>query len=142
MTSGEFQTYPTAQVTVVREGRQRSDLTGIDELAASIDRVGLIHPIVIDHAGTLIAGERRLEAIKSLGWSHLSVQFVEDLHPEELLLIELEENVKRKQLPWKDECDAINSYHELQKTFASDWSQAATARCLGISTRDYRTRWN
>ncbi len=133
MTSGEFDTYKVGSITVVRDARQRSELTGIDVLAQSIEQVGLIHPIVIDRLGTLIAGERRLEAVKLLGWTDISIQYVDELEPAELLLIEYEENVKRKQLSWKDECDAIASYHGLQKSLNHSWTQANTAAALGIS---------
>lgn len=42
--------------------RHRKDLGDLDALVTSIEAVGLLHPIVLDGAGTLIAGERRLAA--------------------------------------------------------------------------------
>ena len=45
-------------------------------LAASIGDVGLLHPIVVDEAGTLIVGGDRLEACKLLGWKEVPVTVV------------------------------------------------------------------
>lgn len=46
--------------------RFRRDLGDLTSLKKSIKEVGLLHPIVIDSDGNLIAGERRLQACKEL----------------------------------------------------------------------------
>jgi ParB/RepB/Spo0J family partition protein len=51
--------------------RFRNDLGDIANLAASIERVGMLCPIAVDPNGVLIAGRRRLEAAKLLGWEHV-----------------------------------------------------------------------
>jgi N6-adenosine-specific RNA methylase IME4 len=56
--------------------RHRRDLGDIEALAASIAAVGLLHPIVVRPDGMLIAGERRLEAHKRLGKTHIPVTIV------------------------------------------------------------------
>jgi hypothetical protein len=73
--------------------RYRRDLGDIDELARSIEEVGLLHPIVIRPDGTLIAGKRRLEAGKALGWQSIPVNVV-DLA--EIVRGEFAENAYRK----------------------------------------------
>ena len=55
-----------ADITVGK--RHRRDMGDLGALAASIRDVGLLHPIVTDPKSKLIAGERRLEAAKLLGW--------------------------------------------------------------------------
>jgi ParB-like chromosome segregation protein Spo0J len=45
----------------------------ISALAASIGRVGLINPITIASDGLLLAGARRLAAVKQLGWRTVPV---------------------------------------------------------------------
>ncbi len=135
MTSGQFQSFPIEQVYVVREERQRKtiDEADIREKAASIAAVGLINPITIERDGRLRAGETRWLACKSLGWTSISVQFVDDLDETQLHLLELDENLKRKALSWQEECDAIDRYHELKTKLDPTWDQAATAEALGIS---------
>jgi ParB family chromosome partitioning protein len=57
--------------------RHRKDMGDISALAASIREVGLLHPIVITPDGELIAGERRLRAVESLGCSEISATVVD-----------------------------------------------------------------
>lgn len=131
MTSGQFTSYPIEKIVTNRETRQRRELTGIVELAESIHNVGLINPILIRReTGELIAGERRLAACRSLGWDNITVQFDDEIEPAKLKLIELEENVKRVDLPWQDECRAIEEYHALRKETDPAWTQDATAKAL------------
>jgi len=54
--------------------RYRQDLGDIQALADSIKEVGLLHPPVIDSAGILIAGERRIRACELLGWTEIPVR--------------------------------------------------------------------
>jgi ParB family chromosome partitioning protein len=61
--------------------RTRADLGDIDSLAASMRDVGLLHPITITDTGKLLAGQRRLEAARRLGWTTIPVRIVEDAAP-------------------------------------------------------------
>jgi ParB/RepB/Spo0J family partition protein len=132
MLSGSFRSFPISSI-IIAPDRQRKELTGISELADSIRSLGLIHPIVITPDGTLVAGERRLRAHQELGMTHISVQFTTDLAREELEAIELEENVKRKSLNWKEEVSAVARLHALKTASDADWSQHATAKLLSVS---------
>ncbi len=67
----------------------------ISALKESINRIGLLHPIVIDLDNKLIAGERRLEAVKQLGWEHVEVKVVEVKNKKDRILIEADENISR-----------------------------------------------
>lgn len=59
--------------------RHRRDLGNLEDLKTSLAAVGLLHPIVIRPDGTLIAGERRLAAVKQLGWDWVPVHVVSTL---------------------------------------------------------------
>ena len=63
------------------------DLSGIEELAASIDEVGLLQSITVNQSNTVISGHRRLEAIKSLGWDEVSVEVIKTRKDTEAALI-------------------------------------------------------
>lgn len=132
MTSGNFVSIPISSITVNRESRQRRELKDVDTLAESIGRLGLINPITITRDGILVAGERRYTAISSLGWTHVSCQYIDDLDPAELHAIELEENIKRLDIDWRDRCRAIEEYHRLRSN-EPGWSQESTAAALGIT---------
>lgn len=136
MTSGLFTSTPIETITINRADRQRRELRGIDELAESIHRLGLIHPIVIDTDGVLVAGERRLTAVKSLGWTHIPTQLSTDLDPRTHHAIELEENVKRQDITWQERALAMDKYLEIRREQEGSMSQAAVATELGLSKMD------
>lgn len=133
--NGEFSSVAISSVIVNRDGRIRRKLDDkhISELMDSIRRLGLIHPIVIDRGSLLIAGENRLEACEKLGWSHIPVQFADTLDERERLSLEMEENVKRKDLDWKDRCNALLRFHKMHQEATPDWTIEQTAEAIGYS---------
>lgn len=73
--------------------RHRKDMGDVASLAKSIDEIGLLHPVVVTPDGTLIAGERRLAAIKMLGWIDVPVTVIDLAN---IVRGEHDENVLRK----------------------------------------------
>jgi hypothetical protein len=71
----------------------RKDEGDIDGLARWIADVGLLHPVVLASDGKLIAGKRRIEACKLLGWEEIPVHVIP---LKEIARGELAENVARK----------------------------------------------
>jgi len=133
MTSGNFSLIDPNTINIPRDERQRRELTEIDSLKASIRAIGLINPIVIDRQHNLVAGERRLTACLELGLAQVAVQYTDELDPAALHLIELEENVKRVDLPWQDQVRAVEEYHKLREKQEGEWNVAQTAEELGLS---------
>lgn len=81
----------------INPGRREASPERVAELAKSIAEVGLINPITLDRANTLIAGLHRLEAAKLLGWAEVdcTVSSLEGLQAE---LAEIDENFVRTDL--------------------------------------------
>jgi N6-adenosine-specific RNA methylase IME4 len=79
-------------------GRSRTDLGDIAGLAASIEEIGLLHPIVITADNKLIVGERRIAAFRKLGRAEIPANVAASLEDLSLLLkkAEHDENVCRK----------------------------------------------
>src|SRR5450755_2788085 len=75
--------------------RYRRDLGDLRPLVDSIVEVGLLHPIVVTPEGRLIAGQRRLEACRQLGWTEVPVTVVDLL---QAVRGEAHENFVRKDL--------------------------------------------
>lgn len=73
--------------------RVRKDMGDIESLAESMKRHGLLHPVVVKKDGTLIAGHRRLEAARHLGWDEIAVTVID---VRDLLSAERDENMERK----------------------------------------------
>lgn len=135
MTSGNFHSVEIASIIVDRAGRQRKALTEIPLLAKSISDVGLINPLLIQReTHELITGERRLEAVRSLGWTHVACQYQDEIDPLLLKKIELEENIRRENITWQEEVQAVSDYDELMRKLNPGHSAEATAEALGQST--------
>lgn len=127
--------HPVAQIN--DSNRIRKDYGDIEELAESIKTLGLLQPIVIRLDGTLIAGGRRLRAMRKLGWVDVPVTYFEVADEVTLRILEVEENVRRKQMTWQERVLAVAMVHERQfilKVSGGDkWTQDATGELLGMS---------
>jgi len=71
----------------------RKDLGDLDGLTQSIKEIGLLHPIVIDEDGNLIAGLRRLNACIKLGWTDIPVNRV---NLKDIIKGQVDKNIVRK----------------------------------------------
>lgn len=76
--------------------RVRKDLGDIDALAKSIEEYGLLNPVTITKDYTLIAGERRIEAVKSLGLTRIDAIVIDNISALDALNMEMQENNNRK----------------------------------------------
>lgn len=97
----------------------------LEELELSMRSSGLLQPVVLRIAGDgyeLIAGERRLRAAKSLGWTSIPA-IVRQLDQREMLTLALVENLQRTDLNAIEEADG---YYRLQEEFALTQQQIAT----------------
>jgi ParB/RepB/Spo0J family partition protein len=132
MTSGEFHSIEINSIIVNRGERQRQQLKEeqLEELADSIEALGLIHPIVVTRELVLVSGERRLEACRRLGWTHISAQYTDELDLKRLQLLEYEENIKRVDLTADEQCHALVGFHELNVHLDPTWNQNKTADAL------------
>jgi ParB family chromosome partitioning protein len=83
---------------VIDEGhRIRKDAGDLTSLIASIQKVGLLNPIVVTEDYRLVAGFRRLSACRKLGWNEIEANVVP--YKDDLLLLldaEVAENLVRK----------------------------------------------
>lgn len=129
--------FPISDIVVDREIRQRTriDDKDIENLAADMQQNGQLHPVTLrqEPYGQLVAGERRLEAAKLNNWTHLRVQFLENLDPISAYRIELSENLKRRALPWQDEVRSVFVYHEMRRKAFPGWTMMGTATDLQMS---------
>ena len=82
------------------DGRIRRDYGDIAELAEDIRKNGLINPPVVipnaDGSYTLLAGERRIRAMRQLGYRQVEIRTWRDLDAAARLEVEISENEQRK----------------------------------------------
>src|SRR5258708_17625417 len=114
---------------IVDSERIRADLGDIDSLASSIKRYGLSQPIVLGHIGdevVLIAGGRRLAALRRLNGAKALEHGVHFVWKDEAELgedkrlrfksMEIEENVKRKDLSWQEQIEGKRQLLSIMQT--------------------------
>lgn len=97
-TAANVETYRLISLDSVRAtGRVRQDMGDVAGLAASIESVGLLHPIVVTPDGALVAGARRIAAYRLLGRAVIPSVVAHDMASAvRLLNAERDENVCRK----------------------------------------------
>ena len=94
--------------------RIRQDIGDISTLAESMKRFGQISPIVITSSYVLIAGGRRLEAARSLGWSTINAVVAEIPDALTKLEYEVEENLQRRDFSREELKNAYEKINELK----------------------------
>ena len=99
---------------IIAKSRIRKDLGDIESLAESLKRYGQITPIVINRKNVLIAGGRRLEAAKMLGWNNINAVILDTTNKLELLELEVEENKYRKDFNAEEEAEAEKKIEKLR----------------------------
>ena len=99
------------KISEIREnkGRRLADVSKVEELAESIEQIGLINPITVaerDNKYILVAGLHRLEAYKLLGKDKIEASILTgtDL---EIELAEIDENLVRNELHYTELDDLI-----------------------------------
>lgn len=109
-----------------KQPRTEFDQAGIDALAASIESVGLLQPIVVRADGdgyVLVAGERRLRAAKQLGHAEIAAVIRQPTDDQTNLTEALVENLQRQDLNPLEEAAA---YQELLEEFSMTHDEVAS----------------
>lgn len=139
------ETLPINEIVV--EDRYRQDYGDVESLAVSIATNGLLHPIVVDDSNVLIAGGRRLAAFNLLASGSVNGVDANDfrvvpitrfgqLDEAQRKLLEIEENVRRKETSWQEQVIGLYDYHRICERRAlkrnEKWGQQLTADLLNI----------
>jgi len=127
--------------SIVVNERIRYEDEDIVDLAASIKRLGLLQPILVDQNNVLLAGFRRYTACKTLGWTEIPVHRRESLTESEYFEVELEENFRRKDFTWQETVASVCKIHRRRTQQAilagAKWSQQMTGELLGGYSDSY-----
>lgn len=115
MADGHLQPdFPIADINT--QGVHRQDLGDLDALASSLERLGLLTPIVVTGDGDLICGKRRLAAAKRLGWTTVPC-WVPDKVSATLRMVAVfdDENLRKSLTP----IEQANLYAEYEQIYAA-----------------------
>ena len=111
--------------------RATFDEESIAELAQSIQQAGLLQPLLVrkvDDGYELVAGERRLRAVTSLGMEKVACIVQQDIEDESSAMMALIENLQREDLHYLEEAQC---YQKLLETYGL--TQEELANRLGKS---------
>jgi ParB/RepB/Spo0J family partition protein len=117
----------------IQEGRYRKDFGDIESLANSIAAVGQFIPIIITEDMKLIAGERRMKAMQLLKRDTIKATVL-SANEVDQKIIEISENLERKDFTWQEKVLATEELHNLFKATYPQWSERKTAQKAGLST--------
>ena len=113
---------PLASISIGE--RSRRDLGDLSSLMRSIEAVGVLNPPVVRWDGarfTLVAGHRRLEALRGLGWVDIPVSLADDATTAlEALLMEREAVAEGRRI------------EELERAAAKERQAANAARSRAV----------
>jgi DNA modification methylase/ParB-like chromosome segregation protein Spo0J len=148
---------------VVGDRHRKINEDHIDELVESIKEQGLLQPIVLRRKDNrIIAGGHRYTAFTILATNadateeeraeYKKIPFVyfdeylietgriqadEHISDGQLMLLEIEENIKRLDMTWQEKCIGIYKYHKEQvkasRKVKITWMQETTGAMLGLS---------
>lgn len=145
-----FQTDPVANKEIVKERfskeileldiekiqardnqpRKSFDDESIDDLAQSIEKYGLLNPIVVrknNDTYEIVAGERRYRAVKKLGFKTIDA-ILKDYEEKDVEVLSLIENIQREDLKVLEEA---NAYKKLSSQY--NLTQEEIAKTMGKS---------
>jgi len=129
--------------------RHREDYGDINDLAESMKQEGIIQPLAVKRNGErfkLLAGGRRIKAAEKAGITEIPVRvYPENLSETQMLMIELCENVFRKDMTWLEQTRLRKKIHDLgieihgrkvsKAPDAKGWTQEQTATMTGVNQR-------
>lgn len=99
---------------IVVKKRIRQDLGDLSKLMESIKTYGQMNPVLINGKRELIAGQRRLEAIKRLGWRNIEVHIVDPASETDELEMEIDENLHRRNLSAVELAEGLTRLEKLK----------------------------
>jgi ParB family chromosome partitioning protein len=102
---------------IIVKKRIRKDYGDTHALAESMKRFGQISPITVTRGNVLVAGGRRLEAAKFLGWKTIDAVVIDTTDTDEKLIrleIEVEENIERMNFTGEEFARATKELYRLR----------------------------
>lgn len=117
--------------------RIRKDFGDIQELADDIKENGLINPPVITpDTYELIAGERRLRAMRLLGYQQIEVRPMSVKDAEHQLNLEISENETRKDFSKKERIDYARRLEKIESLKAKERQESGVTQKFGQGETD------
>jgi ParB family chromosome partitioning protein len=110
---------------IIVKKRIRKEMGDISSLAESMKRFGQMNPIVVNSHNQLIAGGRRLEAARYLGWRTINAVVMDISDSLSKLEYEVEENLQRQDFTAEEIALAAKKLNKLRNPgfFRRIWNE-------------------
>ena len=117
---------PIDDITVGDRKRPLQD-EKVQELAESMDRLGLLNPITLSPTGVLLAGWHRLQAARLLGWEAIEANMVslDELDGE---LVQIDENLIRAELSVLERAEHLQRRREIYEVLHPEAARPKAGR--------------
>lgn len=126
-------------INQVRVPTGRRAVGDLRELVASVQEIGLLHPIVVTEDLRLIAGLHRLRACEHLGWTRIPATVLSAKRAK-IELAELDENLARTELTVLERAEQLARRKELYEALHPETRRGvAGGRASGAARRGKRT---
>lgn len=120
-------------VELKEQSNPRSDFSKVDEIAASIEAVGLLQPIVVKKNGegfVIVDGAQRLRALKKLGQKETQVSVVDEKDAAEA---QLAANLTRADL---NVLERARGYEMIIRLYPAKYNAAVISKKFGVKKSD------
>lgn len=98
----QVEEWPLSKITPYPGNARKIDKAAVTKMAASLDAYGARQPIVVDKAGVIVVGHRRLLAAAQLGWATFPVHVATDLDDAQLRAYRLLDNKSADDVAWDE----------------------------------------
>ena len=127
---------PLASITVPERLRQDYGGVEFDKLKTSLEEFGQLQSLLVTpEPHVLIAGGRRYAAMTELGWPEARVMVTNGVPSRDVALeMEIEENVRRKDMSWQERAIGVDRIHKIKKIAHphTRWGVRETGELLGM----------
>lgn len=124
-------TVPITDITISERARQ--DIGDLSSIKFSIEKVGVLMPVILNEHLELLDGERRIRACQELKLTEIPARIISGITPDNKLLIERIANTDRKDFAWAEELELKLRIHEYHVEQNSRWSYRDSCEFLGVS---------
>lgn len=138
---GQVAMIPLEQIEVT--DRARVEMGDLDEFEAALKEQGLAQPLAVYHQPNqpkpyrLVAGGRRYAVLAKNQVPEVPVRiFEKELSPLEIKILELSENINRKDFEWLERANLEREIHNLQLELHGGKKLSTSADAQGWSLRD------
>ena len=145
---GKYETVPIDAIDIDSNNHREIDPAHVEELMRSIREQGLINPITLYHPPSrlryyILAGRHRYHAMKALKHGVISARIYDyELSAYELRVVELYENLHRKELTGPERDQQVAQLHKLMQQIKGPSTTGTNARGHRIAdTARLHSKW-